>query len=118
MPTREFFVELYEAFNRREIERVLAAMAPDVKWANGMEGGFEYGRDAVREYWMRQFQMVDSRVEPTEIEIDGNRAVVTAHQRVRDLEGNLLLDTYVRHVFTIEDGLISKFEIEEIEKGE
>jgi ketosteroid isomerase-like protein len=118
MPTQEFFVELYEAFNRREIEKVLAAMAPDVKWANGMEGGFEYGRDAVREYWTRQFQTVDSRVEPAAIEIDGDKAIITAHPTVRDLEGNLLLDTYVRHVFTIEDGLISTFEIEEIEKEE
>ena len=28
-------------------------MRPDVKWANGLEGGFVYGRNAVREYWTR-----------------------------------------------------------------
>jgi hypothetical protein len=110
-------VDLYEAFNGRKIEKLLAAMAPDVKWANGMEGGFEYGRDAVREYWIRQFQTVDSHVEPEAVEIDDNQAVITAHSTVRDLEGKLLLDARVRHVFTIENGLISRFEIEEIEKG-
>jgi ketosteroid isomerase-like protein len=114
MPTREFFVGLYEAFNRREIEKLLAAMAPDVKWANGMEGGFEYGRDAVREYWTRQFQMVDSRVKPEAVKIDGDRTVIRAHLTVRNPGGNLLLDTRVRHVFTIENGLISSFEIENL----
>lgn len=117
MPTRGFFIDLYEAFNRREIEKLLAAMTPEVKWANGMEGGFEYGRDAVREYWTRQFQTVDSRVEPTTIEIEGERATIGVHLTVRDLEGNSLVDTYVRHVFTVENGLISNFEIEEIKQG-
>src|ERR1044072_3664664 len=106
---REFFIELYQAFNRREIEKLLAAMTPEVKWANGMEGGFEYGRDAVREYWTRQFQTVDSRVEPTSIEIDGDRTNIIAHLTIRDLEGNVQMDSYVRHVFTIANGLISKF---------
>ena len=113
--TREFFTELYERFNRREIEKLLAVMTPDVKWANGMEGGFEYGRDAVREYWTRQFQTVDSRVEPTSIEIDGDKATIAVHLMVRDLEGKVLLDSHVHHIFTTENGLISNFEIEEID---
>jgi hypothetical protein len=31
--------ELYAAFNRRDIDRVLAAMHPDVLWPDGWEGG-------------------------------------------------------------------------------
>jgi len=40
-----------------------------------------------------------------------NRSVVTVHQIVRDLEGNLLLERTVQQIFTIENGLISTFEI-------
>jgi len=34
---------LYAAFNRREIDAVLDRLAPDVQWANGLEGGHARG---------------------------------------------------------------------------
>lgn len=89
-------------------------MRSDVKWANGMEGGFILGRDNVREYWKRQFEVIQPQLEPLEFERDDdNRSVVTVHQIVRDLEGNLLMEKTVRQIFTFEDGLISVFEISE-----
>jgi hypothetical protein len=36
---------------------------------------------------------------------------VEVHQVVRDLDGNLLADRIVGHVFRIESGLIKRFEI-------
>jgi hypothetical protein len=105
---------LYNAFNKREIEAVIALMQPEVKWANGMEGGFVYGRDAVREYWRRQFTMIDPQLEPLEFTTDDSgRSLVKVHQVVRDLQGQLLLDKTVEHIFTIEEGLIRTFEIGE-----
>lgn len=45
-----------EALRRSpEIETVLAAMHPDVVWANGLEGGRVYGRDEVWSDWKRQW---------------------------------------------------------------
>ena len=103
---------LYAAFNRREFEKILSMMQPDVKWANGMEGGFVYGRDAVREYWRRQFEVTQGQLEPLKFETDeNNRNVVTVHLVVRDLDGNVLLEKTVQQIFTIENGLISLFEI-------
>ena len=40
---------LYQAFNARDVDTCLAAMTPDVDWANGWEGGRVVGRDAVRD---------------------------------------------------------------------
>ena len=40
---------LYDAFNARDIDTCLAAMTPDVDWANGWEGGRVAGRDPVRD---------------------------------------------------------------------
>jgi len=39
--------------------------------------------------------------------------VVRVHQVVRDLEGNLLADKMVVHVFQMRDGLIERFDIRE-----
>jgi len=87
-------------------------MHPDVKWANGMEGGFVYGRDAVRKYWHKQFEFVQGQLEPVKFEIDDrNRQVVTVNVVVRDLEGKQLMEKTVEQIFTIEDGLIRLFEI-------
>ncbi|MCA1626259.1 MAG: nuclear transport factor 2 family protein [Acidobacteria bacterium] len=113
---QQFLQNLYEAFNKREIETIISLMHPDVKWANGMEGGFVYGRDAVREYWRKQFEIIQGQLEPLEYETDeNNRNIVTVHLVVRDLEGNLLLEKTVQHIFTIENDLISLFEIGDTE---
>ena len=55
---------VYDRFNARDMETVLAAMHEDVIWANGMEGGHVHGRDEVRSYWTRQWTVIDPHVEP------------------------------------------------------
>jgi nuclear transport factor 2 (NTF2) superfamily protein len=103
---------VYDLFNARDMESVLAAMHQNVIWANGMEGGHVHGRDEVRSYWTRQWAMVDPRVEPVEFSCgDEGEIVVEVHQVVRDLSGNLVADKMVGHVFRIEDGLIKRFDI-------
>lgn len=109
---QQFLQNLYNAFNRREIETLLSLMRPDVKWANGLEGGFVYGRDAVREYWTKQFKEIQPELETLKFETDEHqRNIVTVHQIIRDLQGNLLADTIVQQIFTFEDGLISLYKI-------
>lgn len=111
---RQFLQNLYDAFNRREIETIISSMRPDVKWANGLEGGFVYGRDAVREYWINQFEAIQPQLETLKFETDeNNRNVVAVHQIIKDLQGNVLADATVHQIFTLEDGLISLYEIGE-----
>jgi phage pi2 protein 07 len=113
---QQFLQNLYEAFNNRELETILSVMHPDVKWANGVEGGFVYGRDAVRDYWTNQYKVIQVHLETLTFETDEtDRNVVTVHQIVRDLQGNLLADTIVHQIFTVENGLISLYEIGEAE---
>jgi nuclear transport factor 2 (NTF2) superfamily protein len=49
---------IYDRFNARDIDGVLIALTDDVAWANGMDGGHVHGREAVREYWTRQWTRV------------------------------------------------------------
>jgi ketosteroid isomerase-like protein len=111
-PDVELLRDVYAAFNRGEIETVLAKMHPEVEWPNGWEGGWVHGRDEVREYWKRQFQQIHSRVEPQKfrIEKDG-RIAIEVHQVVHDNEKKLVADRMVEHVYQLEDGLIRSMEI-------
>jgi hypothetical protein len=103
----------YDAFNARDIEAALALMHPDVDWPNGMQGGRELGHDEVRAYWTWQFGVIDSHVEPVAFgRDDEGRVVVDVHQVVRDLDGELLTDGRIQHVYTFRDGLVSRMDIE------
>jgi uncharacterized membrane protein YphA (DoxX/SURF4 family) len=116
--TRQLLDAAYAAFNRRDIDGVLALMRPDVNWPNGMEGGRVHGRDEVRAYWKRQWAMLNPHVEPARMEADetGN-TVVNVHQVVRDLFGNILTDQIVQHVYSIQDGLIARMDIRKPDNG-
>ena len=103
---------VYDRFNARDMETVLAAMHEDVIWANGMEGGHVHGREEVRKYWTRQWALINPHVEPVEFARGpGGEIVVQVHQVLRDLDGNLLADKIVGHVFRIERGLVKRFDI-------
>ena len=111
----ELLRRVYALFNGRDIENVLAAMHPEVVWANGMEGGHVHGRDEVRSYSKRQWSMIDPHVEPLEISPNGKgEVVVKVHQVVHDPKGNLLADRLVTHVFQLRNGLIQRFDIRDV----
>lgn len=105
---------LYADFNARDIDAVLARMTADVDWPNAWEGGRLSGREAVREYWLRQWGEIDGTVEPTGFENrpDG-RLAVSVHQVVRDMDGNLLSEQDLHHVYAFHDGLIAAMTVEE-----
>lgn len=108
----DLLTKVYSAFNVRDVDTVLAAMSADVDWPNGWEGGRVYGHRGVRDYWMRQWAAVDPHVEPVGFDADEmGRTVVKVHQVVRDLEGNVIADGIVEHVYLIEGGLIKSMEI-------
>jgi len=103
---------MYEAFNARDIERVLKALAPDVDWPNAFEGGRVTGREAVREYWQRQFGLIRSKVEPLEFTtLDDGRVEVRVTQVVHDLNGDLAGEGEVLHIYRFEDGLVTHMEV-------
>jgi SnoaL-like domain len=105
---------LYAAFNARALDLALEAMAPDVDWPNGWHRGRLVGRDEVRDYWVRQRSSINPIVEPIAFDEkpDGSTSV-TVRQVVRDLQGGVLSDREVRHVYVFADGLVRRMDIEE-----
>lgn len=115
----EIVKRMYGAFNARDIDGVLAVLAPDVAWANGMDGGHVHGRDAVRAYWTRQWAEVSPHVEPVGFTRAPDGAIVAeVRQTVFDLDGKPLAgqthgltDKTVEHVFRFADGAVVRFDI-------
>ena len=76
---------MYAAFNTRDIDALLEQMTPDVASPNAWEGGRVHGHEEVRDYWSRQWSVIDPSVEPVAFNVrpDGRVAVEPAGARLR-----------------------------------
>ena len=72
------------------------------------------GKEEIRAYWTRQWAAFDPHVDPLAItEGDGGKVRVRVHQSVKSLEGAVLSDSEVLHVFTMHGGLIAAMHLED-----
>jgi hypothetical protein len=105
--------QLYQDFNDRNIDAVLAHVHSDVTWPNGWEGGYVHGHDEVRMYWLRQWQEIDPTVVPVSFQArTGGEIAVGVHQVIKDLTGHVLSDSQVIHVYTFEEGKVRAMVLE------
>jgi ketosteroid isomerase-like protein len=117
---------LYDRFNARDIDGVLIALADDVAWANGMDGGHVHGHEALRDYWTRQWSVVSPHVEPVAFhETDDGVVSVEVIQSVFDLDGQPLKgqthglkDKTVMHVFRVDGGKVVRFDVGDTPPGQ
>jgi ketosteroid isomerase-like protein len=103
----------YAAFNDRDVDAAIALMHPEVDWPNAWEGGRVTGRQAVAEYWHRQFAQISSIVEPEWFDHNPDGTIAaTVHQVVSDAKtGELQADTRVQHRYRLEDGLVVRMDV-------
>ena len=119
MEDTEILKRMYDRFNARDIDGVLAALADDVAWANGMDGGHVHGREAVRAYWTRQWAILGPHAQPLSFHQTADGTIsVEVQQTVRDLGGRPLQeqdhglkDRTVHHVFQVHQGKVTRFDI-------
>ncbi|MGO8059069.1 nuclear transport factor 2 family protein [Rhizobium johnstonii] len=117
----EMIKRIYASFNARDIDAVLAVLSDDVAWANGMDGGHVHGRQAVRDYWTRQWAVISPHVEPMAFEETQDGAIaVEVIQSVFDLDGrplegraHRLKDKTVTHIFRMQGDKIVRFDIQD-----
>jgi NAD(P)-dependent dehydrogenase (short-subunit alcohol dehydrogenase family) len=110
--TKTLIERAYSAFNKRDINGALALMTEEVSWPKASEGGKAAGKEEIRAYWTRQWGEFDPHVEPLVIrEQEGDRVRVRVHQLVKSLQGDVLSDSEVLHVFTLKNGLIAAMEL-------
>jgi ketosteroid isomerase-like protein len=110
--TKAVIEQAYSAFNKRDIDGALALMTPDVSWPKASEGGRVVGKEEVRAYWTRQWRQFDPHVEPLAMsDENGGKTRVRVHQLVKSLQGDVLSDSEVLHVFTLNNGLIEAMDL-------
>ncbi|HEY1680777.1 MAG TPA: nuclear transport factor 2 family protein [Candidatus Tumulicola sp.] len=114
MTSQELIFRIYTAFNSRDVDATLALMSENVSWPKASEGGRVVGKRAIREYWARQWAEFNPHVDPLEvIDREDGTIEVKVHQSVKGLNGDILSDTEVRHVYTVADDLIERMDIED-----
>lgn len=114
MDHQTLFRQLYQDFNQRNFDAVLTHLHDEVAWPRAWEGGYVHGHDEVRAYWLRQGQELDANVTPVSFLVrpDGQIQVLV-HQVVKDLNGQVVVDTHVSHVYTLEEGKVKTMVIEQ-----
>jgi hypothetical protein len=81
-----------------------------------MEGGTVHGHEGIREYWTRQWGLLNPHVEPMQFTKDETGRIATrVRQVVKDLAGKVLVDQMIDHIYTFKDGLIREMEIRKLE---
>jgi hypothetical protein len=103
----------YIAFNSRDLDTALSTFHTEVDWPKAFEGGYIKGREAVKDYWIRQSAEIDAIVKPVSITLrDNGTYEVNIHQVVKDIEGKILFDGMIKHIYSIQDDLLRRMDIE------
>ena len=111
--SQDLIEKAYAAFNARDIDTALSTMHPEVQWPKAFEGGYVSGHNEIRDYWTRQWTEIDPNVLPIGFNERQDRSLeISVHQKVKDLQGNVIFDGIVKHVYTLKDGLLRRMDIE------
>jgi ketosteroid isomerase-like protein len=111
----ELIKHLYEDFNARKVDSILAKLTEDVMWANGMDGGYVHGHKGLRDYWERQWSSLNPQIKPVSFrKTEEGSIFVDALFTGQPMEGQTqdFKDMPVGHVFHLKDGLVSRFDIQ------
>jgi ketosteroid isomerase-like protein len=102
--------ELYEAFNRRDVEALVKRVRPDIELVR--PGGLEPIRGvAPLGAWMEPDAFEEQRVEPLDFTVNGNRVLVRQHATARGTGSSIELDVHSCTVLTLDDdGLVARIE--------
>jgi len=113
MQIQDLIKKAYVAFNERDIDTALATMHPAIEWPKAFEGGYVKGHSEIRAYWTKQWTEINPHVNPITVKYRANETIeILVHQVVKDLNGELLFDGNVKHIYTINDNLLRKMDIE------
>ena len=114
---RALLTKVYEAYNRRDFDAFFVLLAPDVDWPDQIEGGRLIGREAVRAYWVRNDRSIKVDSAPVSFaDLPDGRIAVDVNQIVRNLAGQVWSDSCVRQIFTLRDGLVTRMDVELLDK--
>ena len=70
------------------------------------------GHAAVRDYWLRQWEVIDPAVHPRLLrQLPDDRVEVLVDQVIRDRDGDLLSEAVVLHTYTFDGDLVARMDV-------
>ena len=110
---RDSVGKAYQSFNNKTINLILSLMHPDVSWPKGVHGDYIEGYDNLRNYWIKQWSEIYINIKPLTLKENPKGQIeATVHQIINDLQGNITSDKILKHIYSFEDGLIKRMEIQ------
>ncbi len=108
---RELLLQAYAAYNRQDLEALVALVSDDVNWPDG--GGRLHGKDEVRAYWTEQWTRTRTHDEPSTFSRrDDGRIAVHISQVVRSPNGSVISTGHFLHLHRLEGDRIARMDIE------
>lgn len=80
--------ELYDRFNRADIDGLVSLLDRDVEMQDPLHGTTLTGTKAIRDYWERIFRLTDHSIAVSEIVEIGDAVLVVAFSQTYDREGD------------------------------
>ncbi len=105
-------IEAFEAFNLRDLKALATQLHAQVEWPDILEGGRMTGRQAVLDYFARQFDIMipDARLISLTRQ-PPDRLIVDVQYAVTSLAGSLWSDTRGQLAYDFKDGLIVRMTV-------
>ncbi|AGZ42888.1 nuclear transport factor 2 family protein [Actinoplanes friuliensis] len=108
--TADLVRRMYAAYNNQNAEELLTLLTDDVDWPDGPAR--LRGKDALRNYWQRQWISTRTHDEPGDpVDLGDGRIAVRINQTVRRPDGSPVSTGRFLHVFEIRDGLAARLDI-------
>ena len=109
---RALLLRAYAAYNRRDVEALVALVSDTVDWPDD-DGGRLRGPDQVRAYWTQQWARTHTHDEPVALrrQVDG-RIAVDISQVVRAPDGSVISRGGFRHLHRTDGDRIAQMDIE------
>ncbi len=109
---RELLLQAYAAYNRQDLEALLALVSDDVNWPDG--GRTLHGKDEVRAYWTEQWTHTRTYDEPvTFTQRSDGRIAVHIRQVVRSRSGSVISTGRFVHLHRLDGDRIARLDIEQ-----
>ena len=105
--------EIYDGYERRDLASVFQLLDKDVEFIQSNElpwGGHYIGHDGARKFFAALREHIDSRVILERLIDSGDRVVAVGRTVGKACATQLEFDVPVVHVWTLQEGLVSRFE--------
>jgi hypothetical protein len=110
----DVIARLHDALDRRDLDAVTALIHPQARFRDYLDGGELIGRDAVRGFYQRLFDMLAPGLDLIGLKtLPDGRVRADIQSSVRAPSGHLWSDTRVVAIYTVLDGLISSVELQD-----